>query len=84
MQLEQVVRFPQLQVGERDTALDLETIVRVKAYHWYPSLQCVIKLIFLPIICFQDEFPVEFGKRDARVGVEVFRELREAGAERLW
>ena len=50
---------------------------RVGAYQGHPSLQRVVILEFSTIISFEDEFVVEFGERDSRIGVELFGVLGE-------
>ena len=50
---------------------------RVGAYQWQPSIQRVVILELSTIVCFEDEFVVELGEGDSRVGVEFFRVLRE-------
>lgn len=51
----------------------------MRAYHWNPSLQGIIELELLTIVCFEDELVGELGERDAWVCVEFFRVLGEVG-----
>lgn len=50
------------------------------AYHWNPSRQRVVKFVLLPVVGLEDEFVVELGEGDARVGVKFRGVLGEAGS----
>jgi len=56
----------------------------MRAYHWNPSLQSIIEFELLTFLGLEYEFAVQFGERDARVGVEFFGVLGEAGKSGCW